>query len=119
MYVDGIIIAGNSLAEFSIIKSILYQNFKINDLSILKYFLGLEVAHSRYGICISQRKYYLDLLDSSGLLGPKPASTPLDPSLKLHQDNNQPFEDISTYKRIIGKLLYLNTTRPDITLARQ
>ncbi|XP_058779826.1 uncharacterized mitochondrial protein AtMg00810-like [Vicia villosa] len=119
VYVDDIIITGNSLTEFSRIKAILDVNFKIKDLGILKYFLGLEVAHSKNGICISQRKYCLDLLASSGLLGSKPANTPLDPSTNLHQDDSPPFEDISTYRRIIGKLLYLNTTRPDISLATQ
>lgn len=110
VYVDDIIIVGNSLTGFSNIKAILDQNFKIKDLGILKYFLGLEVDHSKDGIFISQRKYYLNLLESSGLLRSKPASTPLDPSSKLNQDNNQSLEDISAYIGIIGKLLYLNTT---------
>jgi len=59
------------------------------------------------------------LLESSGLLGSKPASTPLDTSIKLHQDTSQPFEDVSCYRRLIGRLLYLNTTRPDISLVTQ
>jgi hypothetical protein len=119
VYVDDIILAGSSLHEFDRIKSILDSKFKIKDLGVLKYFLGLEIAHSTAGISVSQRKYCLDLLDSSGLLGSKPASTPLDTSTKLHQDNSKPFADVSCYRRLIGRLLYLNTTRPDITLATQ
>lgn len=88
VYVDDIILAGTSLTEFQIIKSILDAQFKIKDLGILKYFLGLEVAHSKEGISISQRKYCLDLLESSGLLGSKHASTSLDTSKKLHQDTS-------------------------------
>ena len=84
VHVDDIILAGTSLTEFQRIKSILDAQFKIKDLGILKYFLGLEVAHSKVGISVSQRKYCLDLLDTSGLLGSKPASTPLDTSIKLH-----------------------------------
>lgn len=119
VYVDDIILVGSSLHEFDRIKSILDSKFKIKDLGVLKYFLGLEIAHSNAGISVSQRKYCLELLDSSGLLGSKPASTPLDTSTKLHQDNIKPFADVSCYRRLIGRLLYLNTTRPDITLATQ
>jgi hypothetical protein len=119
VYVDDIIVTGTSFSEIDRIKQILDANFKIKDLGKLKYFLGLEVAHSTQGITISQRKYCLDLLEDTGLLASKPVSTPLDPSIKLHQDDGKPFEDITQYRRLIGRLLYLTTTRPDITLATQ
>ncbi|CAJ2651582.1 unnamed protein product [Trifolium pratense] len=119
IYVDDVILTGTDIQEITRIKTILDNNFKIKDLGVVKYFLGLEVAHSKEGISISQRKYCLDLLHDSGLLGSKPASTPLDPSIKLHQDNGKPFEDISLYRRLVGKLLYLTNTRPDITFATQ
>ena len=119
VYVDDIILAGTSLIEFDRIKNILDGKFKIKDLGTLKYFLGLEVAQSKEGITISQRKYCLDLLKDSGLLASKPATTPLDPSLKLHHDDSEPLEDITAYRRLIGRLIYLNNTRPDITLATQ
>jgi hypothetical protein len=119
VYVDDIILAGNDLIEFKRIKNILDSSFKIKDLGVLKYFLGLEIAHSKLGITISQRKYCLDLLKDSGLLGSKPAITPLDPSAKLHQDEGKLYEDISSYRRLIGKLLYLTNTRPDISFATQ
>ncbi|CAJ2637826.1 unnamed protein product [Trifolium pratense] len=53
------------------------------------------------------------------LLGAKPAKTLLDPSVKLHQDTSPPFEDIASYRRLVGKLLYLTTTRPDIAFVTQ
>jgi len=87
VYVDDIILAGNSFSEFTVIKSLLHQAFKIKDLGTLKYFLGLEVAHSHNGISLCQRKYCFDLLNDSGLLGAKPVFTPSDPSIKLHNDN--------------------------------
>ncbi|CAJ2665922.1 unnamed protein product [Trifolium pratense] len=86
VYIDDIIVTGTSMIEINRIKNILDLNFKIKDLGILKYFLGSEVAHSKQGITISQRKYCLDLLQDTGLLGSKLVSTPLDPSIKLHQD---------------------------------
>jgi hypothetical protein len=119
VYVDDIILAGNSLDEFDRIKSVLDSAFKIKNLGQLKYFLGLEVAHSKSGITISQRKYCLDLLKDSGLLGSKPAVTPLDTSIKLHSNAGTPYHDVSRYRRLVGKLLYLNTTRPDISFATQ
>jgi hypothetical protein len=119
IYVDDIILSGTSLTEIDRIKCILDDHFRIKDLGIVKYFLGLEVAHSKEGISVSQRKYCLDLLNDSGLLGSKPASTPLDPSVKLHHDDGKPFEDIGQYRRLIGKLLYLTNTRPDIAYATQ
>jgi hypothetical protein len=124
VYVDDIILAGNSLTEFDHIKfdhikSILDSLFKIKDLGILKYFLGIEVAHSKLGISLCQRKYCLDLLDDTDTLGSKPISTPSDSSLKLHSDSSAPFEDIPAYRRLVGRFLYLNNTRPAITFITQ
>lgn len=54
-----------------------------------------------------QRKYALDLLKDSGLLGAKPASTPMDYHLKLHKEGGDPLLDAFVYRRLVGKLLYL------------
>lgn len=114
-----IILVGTSIIVLNRIKSILDSNFKIKDLGVLKCFFGLKGARSKEGITLSKIKYCLDLLESSGLLGSKPANTSMDTSIKLHQDNSKPFVDVSFYKRLIGRILYLNTTRPYITLATQ
>ncbi|PNX92373.1 retrovirus-related Pol polyprotein from transposon TNT 1-94, partial [Trifolium pratense] len=119
VYVDDVILAGNYMAEFTYIKDILHTAFKIKDLGQLKYFLGLEVAHSSKGISLCQRKYCLDLLSDSGFLGAKPITTPSDASLRLHNDIGPIFEDVSAYRRLVGRLLYLTTTRPDITYVTQ
>jgi hypothetical protein len=119
VYVDDVIIAGDSFTEMESIKAALHHSFKIKDLGKLKYFLGLEVAHSSKGISVCQRKYCIDLLTDTGFLGSKPVSTPSDPSIKIHQDSTDPYTDISAYRRLVGKLLYLNATRPDITFITQ
>ncbi|XP_024632763.1 uncharacterized mitochondrial protein AtMg00810-like [Medicago truncatula] len=107
VYVDDIILAGDSLTEITFINNVLNQAFKIKDLGTLKYFLGLEVAHSQSGISLCQRKYCLDLLQDSGFLGSKPVTTP-DPSIKLHNDSPNVFTDVYAYRRLIGRLIYRN-----------
>lgn len=72
IYVDDIVLAGNPISEFSEIKSTLDVAFGIKDLGVLKFFLGLEAAHSSQGIYLCQRQYCLDLLSDSGHLGNKP-----------------------------------------------
>lgn len=53
------------------------------------------------------------------MTGCKPASTPLDASIRLHHDIDSPFPDVTAYRRLVGRLLYLTTTHPDIAFAIQ
>jgi Reverse transcriptase (RNA-dependent DNA polymerase) len=117
VYVDDIIITGNSQLEINSIKNSLKQKFDIKDLGKLKYFLGIEIAHSSKGLFISQRKYVLDLLKETGKLGCKPASTPIDINMKLNAEDGELLEDINQYQKLVGKLIYLTVTRPDLSFA--
>lgn len=119
VYVDDIVLAGNDLDEIQLIKNSLHNVFGIKDLGILKFFLGLEVAHSAKGITICQQQYCLDLLNETGTLGCKPSSIPMDPSQRLHRDDSEPYVDASEYRALVGKLLYLTSTRPDISFTVQ
>ena len=119
MYVYDIVLAGNCLHEIHTIKQALNSIFHIKDLGPLKYFLGLEVSISNAGISIFQQKYCLDLLSESGMLGCKPSTTPMDSSLCLHQDSSVAMPDPLSYRRLIGRLLYLASTRPDISFLVQ
>ncbi|RVX15027.1 Retrovirus-related Pol polyprotein from transposon RE1 [Vitis vinifera] len=83
VYVDDIILYGNDMKELQNLKKYLSKEFEVKDLGNLKYFLGMEVARSRKGIVVSQRKYILDLLKETGMLGCKPIDTPMDSQKKL------------------------------------
>ncbi|GAA0149877.1 transmembrane signal receptor [Lithospermum erythrorhizon] len=77
IYVVDLIISGNNSAVLSVFKAFLSSYFHTKDLDVLKYFLGIEVAHSFEGIYLCQRKYVLDIITECGLLGRRPASFPL------------------------------------------
>ena len=117
VYVDDIIIASSCDKATMLLKEALQTSFKLRDLGTLRYFLGLEITRSSSGISICQRKYVLDLLTDTGLLGCKPSSIPMDPSVKLSTEDGELLPNAEVYRRLVGKLLYLTFTRPDITFA--
>ena len=83
VYVDDITIAKNDFFEMRCLKEVLAKEFEIKDLGNLRYFLGMEVARSKDGISISQRKYILDLLNETNMLGCKLTDTPMKSTTKL------------------------------------
>ena len=120
IYVDDVIIASNDLKEIDVVKKFPHESFTIKDLGELKYFLGIEVARSAKGIVLSQRKYALDVLKDSGFSGSKPVGFPMESSLKLTANDSSPLlSDPASYRRLIGRLLYLTITRPDLAYAVQ
>jgi hypothetical protein len=117
VYVDDLVLGGTDIEEINQLKSMLDQKFSIKDLGQLKYFLGFDVARTKAGIALCQRKYTLDLLADAGLLAAKPCSTPMQPQLQLHKSSGTPLTDPTTYRRLIGRLLYLTHSRPEISYA--
>ena len=91
--------------------------FEEKRLGRLKYFLGIEVAHSKHSIFSSQQKYVIDLLNDTGKLACKPAITPIDPNHRLGESKEDEMVDKDMYQRLVGKLIYLSHTRPDIAYA--
>ena len=116
VYVDDVL-TGDDQTGILQLKRHLSKAFEIKDLGNLKYFLGIEVSRSRKGICLSQRKYALDLLRSTGNLGAKLADTPVEMGHKLSLEDGDLLEDAQMYRRLVGKLIYLTITQPDISHA--
>jgi predicted amidophosphoribosyltransferase len=114
VYVDDIVITGDDVEEIKCLKENLGRAFEVKDLGPLRYFLGIEIVRSPKGMVLSQRKYVLDLLAETGMLGCRPCSTPID---KNHQISAQCGESVNkeTYHRLVGRLIYLCHTRPDIS----
>ncbi|KAG7599434.1 Integrase catalytic core [Arabidopsis suecica] len=120
VYVDDIIITGSNKEGIAHLKSSLHSSFDIKDLGALKYFLGIEVYRSEEGLFLSQRKYTLDLLKLTGKLASKPAKTPLEAGYKVPREGEKDdtlYKDPGQYRRLVGKLIYLTYTRPDICFA--
>ncbi|XP_038995017.1 uncharacterized mitochondrial protein AtMg00810-like [Hibiscus syriacus] len=110
VYVDDLLITRSSEVLIAELKHILNKKFKMKDLGELKYFLGLEVLRSKVGIVLNQRKYGLELIEETGAGGAKPAMTPLEQNKKL---TTTEYDEA----RLIGILIYLTHTRPDIVYA--
>nr|GEW17066.1 ribonuclease H-like domain-containing protein [Tanacetum cinerariifolium] len=122
VYVDDFIITSNSLDEVENFKLFLKNKFMIKDLRVMKYFLGIEVLDNSNGICITQRKYCLELIHEFGLLAAKPVTTPLPENCVLAMDENESnkfLKNIFKYQKLLGKLIYLTHTRPDISYVVQ
>ena len=117
VYVDDIIITGSDDAEVTATKAYLAQHFVTRDLSPPRYFLGLEIAYRQGQMSICQRKYVLDLLEETGMLGCKPASSPMEQNVDWWDNATALLEDAGIYRRLVGKLIYLTVTRPDISYA--
>ncbi|GJS06409.1 retrovirus-related pol polyprotein from transposon TNT 1-94 [Tanacetum coccineum] len=114
VYVDDLLITGTSSSLIHELKKQLSSTFHMKDLGELSYFLGLEVCKNYQGIFISQKKYTTYLHKENGLLNAKPYKLPMDQHVKLQADIGTPLPDPEVYRRLIGKLIYLTITRPDI-----
>ncbi|GJR36640.1 NSP-interacting kinase 1-like protein [Tanacetum coccineum] len=114
VYLDDMLITGNSQSAILSLKSCLDEKFTIKDLGLAKYFLGIELCKTDTRMHLNQRKYILDLLTGAGLTSAKPSAFPLLAQLKLSLDKGTPLKDAGVYRRLVGRLLYLTMTRLDI-----
>ena len=117
IYVNDMVVTGDDTEEIKRLQRYLSSEFEMKDLGGLKYFLGIKVARSRDGIYLFQWKYVLDLLSETGMLACKPVETPIvqNHHLVIYQD--QVLTNKERYQRLVGRLIYLSLTRPDIAYA--
>ena len=115
VYVDDILVTGSDKESNEEIKEHLRTHFVTKDMEKPRYFLGIEFAYAIEKMALFQRKYVLDLLQEIGLLGCKPESTPIEQTPSFWDTSSKLLEDLSQYKRSIGKFIYLTVTRLDIS----
>ena len=117
VWVDDLLIAASNQLLLDKFKSVLSQNFKMKDLGVLSYFLGIQFTISNNSIIMQQTKYVDKLLERFNMIDckTKPTPCPLGINKELGNDSKL-LENNSLYREIVGSLIYLMTnTRPDIS----
>lgn len=118
LYVDDLFLTGESKLIIRCKKE-LASKFEMKDLGLMHYFLGLEVWQRSNEIFLSQGKYTIDILKRFRMIDCRPMHTPMESNLKKLSVSatNSGFADPSEYRQLIGSLMYLVNTRPDICYA--
>lgn len=114
VYVDDLLLAGNDIEEIKQLKLMLSNTFNMKDLGDVHYFLGLEISRASFGFFVSQKKYTVDLLAEFEMNNTSPLKLPMDIHLRLKADTGTFLKDPHPYQRLLGKMIYLTITRPDI-----
>lgn len=102
-YVDGIILTGNNNIALHMLIIELVNSFKVKDMGLLSYFIGIQVDRLSVEIFLHQSKYILGLLQYNNMLRYKPCSSPCSIEKLCHLDS-PPLNDPSLYRSIIGAL---------------
>ncbi|KAK9094688.1 hypothetical protein Scep_026157 [Stephania cephalantha] len=113
------LLQGSSILVIQKVKDFLNQQFTIKDLGQAHYFLSQELARPSFGLYVNQLKYMLDLLRDVGLSECKPVATLLPWDCKFDDSDSPLLLEPENFRRLIGRLLYLGFTRPDVTHATQ
>ena len=111
------IITDDDLSGIQELKDFLSQHFEMKDLEHLSYFLDLEITHSTDGLYITQAKYTFELLSRVGLIDSKTVDTLIEFNAHLTPSGGKPLSNPSLYRRLVGSLVYLTVTRPNISYA--
>ncbi|GJY72291.1 putative ribonuclease H-like domain-containing protein [Tanacetum coccineum] len=114
VYVDDIIFGSIKKSLCVEFKQMMNKRFQISSMGELTFFLGLQVKQKDDGIFISQDKYVADILKKFDFATVKTASTPIETNKALLKDEEAEDVDVHLYRSMIGSLMYLTASRPDI-----
>lgn len=114
LYVDDLLVTGNNQNLINKLKNEMQKEFEMTDLGLMKYFWGLEITQCSTGIFVSQRKYAMEILKKFKLEDCKETQTPLALNEKISITDGVLLENPSVFRSIVGSLLYLTDTRPDL-----
>ncbi|GJU55538.1 retrovirus-related pol polyprotein from transposon TNT 1-94 [Tanacetum coccineum] len=114
VYVDDIIFGSTKKELCTEFEKLMHKKFQMSSIGELNFFLGLQVTQKDDGILISQDKYVDEILKKFGFSTVKTASTPMETSKPLMKDENTKDVDVHLYRSMIGSLMYLTSSRPDI-----
>jgi hypothetical protein len=117
IYVDDIIFGSTNKSTCEEFSRIMIQKFEMSMMGELKYFLGFQIKQLQKGTFISQTKYIQDILKKFGMKNGKPIKTPMGTNGHLDLDTAGKSVDQKVYRSMIGSLLYLCASRPDIMLS--
>ncbi|KAA3473050.1 Reverse transcriptase, RNA-dependent DNA polymerase [Gossypium australe] len=104
-YVDYIVITGNSNEDIDNVMLQLQNKFALKDMGRLNFFLGIVVQHTPQGLLLSQKKYIMEILHKTGMIGASSTPTPMVSIPKLvASDGSPPFVDSHLYRSVVGML---------------
>ncbi|GJY91799.1 putative ribonuclease H-like domain-containing protein [Tanacetum coccineum] len=116
-YVDDIIFGSTKKSLCTEFEKMMHKKFQMSSMGELTFFLGLQVKQKEDRIFISQEKYVTEILKKFGFTDVKTTSTPIETQKPLLKDENGKEEDVHLYRSMIGSLMYLTSSRPDIMFA--
>ncbi|GJX83373.1 putative ribonuclease H-like domain-containing protein [Tanacetum coccineum] len=117
VYVDDIIFGSTKKSLCDKFEGLMHKRFQMSSMGELTFFLGLQVQQKKDGIFISQDKYMAKILKKFNFATIKTASTPMEPNNALVKDEEADNIDVHLYRSMIGSLMYLTASRPDIMFA--